>query len=191
MTDTDHPADVEVVTVDDSNTITGTAPRGEAHSGEGMAHLAVSVMVVHHDGRLLLQRRAAAKPLFADLWSNAVCTHPLPGEEPITAASRRLEEELRIRCPLEPAGTFRYIARDPSSGLVENELDHVFVGRSDAEPRPEPSEVSEVRWITTEDLAAERATSADRFTPWFAQVLAMAGPHLDPPPGPAGSDGAP
>lgn len=166
---------VEVVTVDDRGAITGTAPREAAHCGGGVAHLAVSVVIFHPDGRILLQRRAAGKPLFAELWSNAVCTHPLPGEAPIDAAGRRLVEELGLSCILEPAGAFSYVARDPVSGMIERELDHVFVGRSGDEPRPEPTEVSEVRWVSAADLEREQVASAEQFTPWFAQVLETAG----------------
>jgi isopentenyl-diphosphate delta-isomerase len=164
-----------VVTVDDQGQVLGTAPRLAAHQSGGIRHLAISVVVVDGLGRLLMQQRAATKPLFAGRWSNTVCTHPLPGEEPLAAANRRLREELAVSCDLTATGTFSYEALDVASGLSENELDHVFVGRADATPVPDPDEVSAVRWIHPADLAAEMADTPDAFTPWFRPVLVAAG----------------
>lgn len=163
------------MTVDDNGRIVGTAPRLAAHESGGIRHLAISVVVVDADGRLLLQKRADSKALFAGRWSNTVCTHPLPGEEPAAAAARRLHEELSVQCDLTAGGTFAYEALDHVSGLSENELDHVFLGRADADPVPDPDEVSEVRWIHPADLAAEMAAAPDRFTPWLQPVLVAAG----------------
>lgn len=172
-------AEPQVVTVDERGVPTGTMPRDAAHRGPGVRHLAVSVMVRNSEGRLLLQRRAHQKALFAGLWSNTVCTHPLPGESPVDAASRRLAEELSIRCDLTPMGTFSYQASDPVSGLSENELDHVFLGCSDAAPTPDPEEVADVRWILPSELEAELERAPERFSPWLRGVLSAPGPAPD------------
>mgnify|MGYP001192697908 FL=1 len=163
-----------VVTVDDSGEVVGTAPRLAAHR-DAIRHLAISVVVIGNDGRVLLQQRAAGKALFAGRWSNTVCTHPLPGEPVANAALRRLEEELSVRCHLTLAGMFSYRALDPDSGLTEHELDHVFVGRAYVDPVPDPHEVAAVPWITPADLAAEMSTAPDSFTPWLLPVLVAAG----------------
>jgi isopentenyl-diphosphate delta-isomerase len=177
---TDTSTDPLVVTVDGEGRISGTSPRLAAHQEGGIRHLAISVVVIDSAGRVLLQRRADTKALFAGRWSNTVCTHPLPGEAPIDAATRRLQEELSVTCGLSPVGTFSYEAHDLASGLSENELDHVFVGRSDTTPVPNPVEVAAVRWVSPVDLASEMATSPDEFTPWLRPVLVTAGIDAEP-----------
>ena len=47
-------------------------------------------------GNLVLQRRAADKPLWPLYWSNACCSHPRAGETVEDAARRRLREELGV-----------------------------------------------------------------------------------------------
>jgi isopentenyl-diphosphate delta-isomerase len=123
---------------------------------------------------VLLQQRAATKPLFGGRWSNTVCTHPLPLERPTDAAHRRLREELGVTAALTRAGQFAYEALDPESGLSENEVDHVFVGVLAHDPTPDPAEVAAVRWIAPDALAEELAGTPEQFTPWLRSVLALA-----------------
>jgi isopentenyl-diphosphate Delta-isomerase len=154
-----------VVLVDPDDNPVGTAPKLQAHL-DGRLHRAISVFVFNDRGEMLLQRRAESKYHSGGLWSNTCCSHPRPGEETIAAAGRRLREEMGFQTPLEAAFTFLYRA-ELEAGLVENELDHVFVGTTDAEPVPDPREVDAWRWIGPADLRRELAESPETFTAWF------------------------
>lgn len=163
---------VELVSEDGS--AVGSATVTAAHAGDGQLHRAFSVLIVDGDGRFLLQRRAAAKTRFAGRWGNACCGHPAPGEDLSTAAERRLWEELGLRsAPLTPVGVHLYRAGDPTTGRVEFEYDHVLVGQApgDAALRPDPAEVSEVRWIGVDDLRAGLGAGSDEYVPWLAGVV--------------------
>ena len=81
-----------------------------------------------------------------------------------------------MRCALAPAGTFRYRA-ELANGLVEHEIDHVFVGRWAGDPTPDPAEVAAWRWATIADAAREAREHPERFTAWFAEALARAARH--------------
>lgn len=146
--------------------------RSAAHQGAGVLHLAVSLQVVDPDGeRWLIQRRAAAKALFPNRWSNTCCTHPAPGEDPARAAMRRLREETGIVVgEVLAAGSFTYRARDHQSGLVEHEHDHVFVALADTESAcPDPAEIGELALVPFED--ALHIVRSDHGAPWAAEVL--------------------
>lgn len=163
---------VELVT--DRGAPAGSATVTAAHAGAGQLHRAFSVLIVDEAGRFLLQRRAATKTRFAGRWGNACCGHPAPGEDLRTSARRRLAEELGLSSvPLTPVGVHLYRADDPSTGRVEHEYDHVLVGRAsaDASMRPDPAEVSEVRWIPVDDLRAELGAASTEYVPWLAGVL--------------------
>jgi isopentenyl-diphosphate Delta-isomerase len=123
---------------------------------------------------VLLQRRAASKYHSAGLWTNSCCGHPRPGEAVRDAAERRLKEEMGIGVPLTPQGTFIYRA-DLSNGLVEHELDHLFVGRFNGDPNPDRDEADEWRWESWSELQANCAAAPERYTAWLPFALRALG----------------
>ncbi|HUE96025.1 MAG TPA: isopentenyl-diphosphate Delta-isomerase [Longimicrobiaceae bacterium] len=167
----------KVVLVDDRDNVVGSAPKLQAHR-EGSLHRAISVFLFSPAGEMLLQRRAAGKYHSAGLWTNACCSHPRLGEKPHQAAVRRLEEEMGLACPLSHVFSFIYRAA-LDGGLIEHELDHVFVGVVEADPDPDPAEVDAWRWIDLGALERELALAPETFTAWFPialrQVLARRG----------------
>ncbi|NIM50191.1 MAG: isopentenyl-diphosphate Delta-isomerase [Gemmatimonadales bacterium] len=158
-----------VVLVDDQDRELGSEAKLAAHAA-GQLHRAFSVFVFDGEGNLLLQRRAAAKYHSASLWSNTCCGHPRPGEPMLDAARRRLREEMGIDCPLRHVFHFTYWA-DLGEGLCEHEFDHVFVGRFDGQPAPDPEEVAEWRWVNVEDARADLAADPGSYTVWFPIAL--------------------
>ncbi len=160
----------EVVLVDAKDNEVGRAPKLAAHRA-GLLHRAISVFLTNSAGELLLQRRADGKYHSPSLWSNACCTHPRPGEQPHAAALRRLEEELGIRAELAYLTSFIYKA-ELGNGLWEHELDHLFVGRTDELPQPDPAEVAEWRWASAAELDEELKAAPETFTAWFPLALA-------------------
>lgn len=162
----------EVILVDEEGREIGSAGKLEAHRDGGRLHLAFSIVLFNRRGEMLLQRRARGKYHFGGLWTNACCSHPRPGEGLAEAARRRLREELGVDAELCEAFRFVYRATDPRSGLSEHELDHVFVGQLEAEPQPDPEEVDEVRWVDGGTLERDVAAHPERYTPWFAQIMA-------------------
>jgi isopentenyl-diphosphate delta-isomerase len=143
----------------------------------------VSVQIVDPDGGWLLQRRAASKAAFADGWANSCCTHPTPGEDPISAARRRVGQELGLSIGrLLPAGSFTYWACDERSGLVEHEHDHVFVAVTDCRgAAPNPTEIRELETLSYRQ--ALEVVDSGNGTPWAGQVLRLAHAALYSPDG--------
>lgn len=163
----------QVVLVNEHDQALGQVGKLEAHQ-RGLLHRAFSVFVFDPRGRLLLQQRAAGKYHSAGLWTNTCCSHPRPGEEILNAAGRRLQEEMGIRCSLEPVFSFMY-KEDVGQGLVEHELDHVLFGVYQGPIAPAAEEVAAYQWMRLHDLADDLRTSPERYTRWlhrcFPQVL--------------------
>ena len=133
--------------VDESDAEVGEGEKLDVHR-TGALHRAFSVFAFNAAGELLLQRRALGKYHSGGLWTNSACGHPRPGEAVADAARRRLFEELGIGCgELRPAGVYRY--RAELADLVENELDHLLVTDVVDEPRPDPDEVVEWRFVAS------------------------------------------
>ncbi len=157
----------------------GRLPKSQVHHLDTPLHLAFSCYVF--DGpRLLLTRRAVTKQAWPGVWTNSCCGHPLPDEDPVDAAARRLRQELGLRLDRAavalPEFEYRAVAPD---GVVENEFCPVLVAAAHGEPDPDPAEVLEYRWEQW-SVVTEIARSAPwAISPWAAlQVprLAALGP---------------
>lgn len=143
----------------------------EAHQ-RGLRHKAVSVFVMHGD-EVLIQRRAMGKYHTPGLWANTCCTHPNWGEDPMTCAIRRLDEELGITgLTLEHRDRVEYRA-DVGGGLVEHELVDIFMAHVPERIAlaPNPDEVMDTDWVTRADLEARIRATPDVFTPWLRIYL--------------------
>jgi isopentenyl-diphosphate delta-isomerase len=160
--------------VDETGRPVGQSTVEAAHQLPGQLHRAFSVLLTDPQGRLLLQRRAAAKTRFPLRWANSCCGHPLPGEPLAAAANRRIGEELGVDpVELTELGIHLYRAEDPATGRVEHEYDHVLLGRIPAglPTRPDPAEVVELHWVDPAELAADLVDHPDRYAPWLGGVL--------------------
>ncbi|HVG44442.1 MAG TPA: isopentenyl-diphosphate Delta-isomerase [Longimicrobium sp.] len=158
-----------VVLVDEGDREVGLAPKLAAHA-DGVLHRAFSVFVLNARGEVMLQRRALGKYHSGGLWTNSCCGHPRAGEPVAAAARRRLHEEMGFDCELTHVRGFVYQA-EVGGGLLEHEYDHVFIGRHDADPVPDPAEVCEWRWQSPAAALAEAEAHPERFTPWFPLAL--------------------
>ena len=159
----------QLILVDAQDREVGFKDKLEAHV-EGALHRAVSVFVFDAERRLLLQKRARTKYHSGGLWSNTACGHPRPGEPTLTAARRRLREEMGFDCELREAFEFLYRA-ELDGELVEHEYDHVFVGTHEGAPAPDPSEVEDWRWVTLDELRRDLRAAPRRYSYWLKTVF--------------------
>lgn len=136
----------------------------------GKLHRAISVFVFDADDRLLLQQRASAKYHSGGLWSNTCCSHPRPEEDSMSAASRRLWEEMGVACELSKEFAFTYRATF-ANHLIEHEYDHVFFGRYDGVPVPNRDEADDWRWMDMTQLSADVKRNPGAYSFWLAVCL--------------------
>ena len=142
----------------------------EAHQ-KGELHRAISVLIFNSKGEMLLQQRAAEKYHSAGLWSNTCCTHPNPKETTLQASSRRLMEEMGIKSDLSHLYSFIYKVH-LDNGLIENELDHVYLGISDELPRLNPNEVSNYRYTSIQKIQEKMESTPEQYSAWFQLIFA-------------------
>lgn len=162
-----------VVLVDEQDRELGAAEKLAAHA-TGKLHRAFSIFVFNSERQLLLQQRAQAKYHSGGLWSNTCCGHPRPGEATLTAARRRLREELNFECELRPAFEFIYRA-EFTNELIEHEYDHVFVGEFEGVVMPNEAEVENWKWTTLDELRRDMSMRPDDYTYWLKAALATDG----------------
>lgn len=166
----------QVILVDENDREIGVMEKMEAHH-KAQLHRAVSVFVFNSRGEWLLQQRAKEKYHSGSLWSNACCTHPLPGESTEEAAHRRLEEEMGMDCPLSHLFSFVYKEKLDNE-LTEYEYDHVFIGNTDVLPKPNPDEVENYKYVSFAELEEDIMQNPDNYTVWFRIITAQVYDHL-------------
>lgn len=190
------------ILVDQEDMPIGAASKKDAHvfssqTPRGQLHRAFSVFLFNKQGKLLLQKRAADKITFPDVWTNTCCSHPL--HEPAElgegagglldgavvgcarAAVRKLEHELGVpRATFAPEAflflnRIHYLAREPTE-FGEHEIDYLYVVRAPAGGlalAPNPNEVRATRYVDRAEMRAmlDAARRGElRLTPWFEMI---------------------
>jgi isopentenyl-diphosphate delta-isomerase len=158
--------DEPLILVDENDNETGYMSKELCHQGEGILHRAFSIFIFNDKKDLLLQRRSSDKLLWADYWSNTVCSHPRKGETIEIAAQRRLDDEMGIQADLKWLFKFQYQAKFKQIGS-ENELCHVFIGKHNGLYYPNPNEIKDLMLIPFEEVEAEIKKNEKYYTPWF------------------------
>eukprot|EP00002_Diphylleia_rotans_P007497 TRINITY_DN1704_c0_g1_i1.p1 TRINITY_DN1704_c0_g1~~TRINITY_DN1704_c0_g1_i1.p1 ORF type:complete len:237 (-),score=69.82 TRINITY_DN1704_c0_g1_i1:148-858(-) len=177
-----------VILLDENDNVIGHESKKNSHLVEtirqGMLHRAFSVFLFNEKNELLLQKRAAEKITFPDMWTNTCCSHPLHVPEELESANalgvkraavRKLEHELGIKPSDIPVEAYTYMTRIHylacSDGLWgEHEIDYVLIAKKNVELNVNPNEISEVKYVNAQELKAmfEQSDRGEiKLTPWF------------------------
>lgn len=155
----------KIALVDENDVITGFEFKNIVHK-QGLLHRAFSLLVFNDKSELLLQKRAKSKYHSPGLWTNTCCSHLIENcgfEEYI---HERLKHEMGFDCDIEFKFSFHYEVRF-KNGLTENEIDHIYFGKWDGIPSPDPAEADDYKWMKWEDIITELNQDPDKFTYWF------------------------
>lgn len=157
-----------VILVDPFDLEIGTMEKLEAHQ-KGLLHRAFSVLLFNSQGELMLQQRSLNKYHSPGLWTNTCCSHPRPNENTLSAAMRRLQEEMGLSSNLKEIFHFTYRA-ELEDGLIEHEIDHVFIGFTDATPHLNQNEAMGFKWLSLSRILKDLQEQPEQYTAWF-QIL--------------------
>lgn len=121
------------------------AMRLEEHENIKVVHLCV----FNQEGRLLMQKRNAAHGSFADCWDLSAGGAVRAGEESEDAVRREAAEELGLYPDEEDEILFIKCYRIPH---VFDDFYLLFKNIALTDLSPDPSEVTELRWMTLEEI---------------------------------------
>lgn len=155
----------EVILVDTNDRVIGTREKMEAHE-QALLHRAFSIFIFNTKGEMLLQQRALNKYHSGGLWTNACCSHPLPGEDTAAAAQRRLKEELGFETTINEIFSFTYKA-DMGNGLTEHEFDHVFGGEYEGPIVLNKEEAMDFCYRNVREIGQDLQSYPQKYTAWF------------------------
>lgn len=158
-----------VTLVDKKDRVVGEMEKVAAHRGEGKLHRAASVFLFNREGQILVQKRSEFKIVAAHKWANTACGNVRPIEDYEQCAKRRLKEELGIEgVVLEFVEKFQYSFQF-NNGFSEREIDSVFVGRWNSDPKPNPEEVEDFAWLDFESIL--KKSKQKDWAPWVEIIL--------------------
>lgn len=164
-----------VILVNSDDQETGIEEKLKAHQ-QGNLHRAFSVLLFNDKKELLLQQRALSKYHSGGLWTNCCCSHPRPEENMISSIRRRLNEELLIpvseKITLNKLSSFIYYA-ELDNGLIEYELDHLYIGYYQKTPVINPKEAMAYRWCSIETIENEIKKQPETFSFWFKEIISQ------------------
>lgn len=120
------------------------------------------------DIQLLLKKRAIKKDHYPGVWENTCCSYLNHGEFLVEAAKKRLKLETGIEIKdLYGILSFNYKER-LKNGLTKSWLDHVLIGKFDAEYiNFNPEEADAVLWVSIDKLKQRLIEKPKTFAPWF------------------------
>jgi isopentenyl-diphosphate delta-isomerase len=159
----------QVILVNHLDEEIGYMEKMEAHE-KGLLHRAFSVLIFNSNGELLLQQRSLNKYHSPGLWTNTCCSHPRPNEVTLSAALRRMKEEMGLSVPLKEIFHFTYRA-ELEHGLIEHEIDHVFIGFTDDHPQLNSSEAMNFDWQSLTEIKQSLHNKPEKYTAWFQLLL--------------------
>jgi isopentenyl-diphosphate Delta-isomerase len=159
----------KVMLVDKHNHQIGTMGKIRVYR-EGLLHRAFSIPLINFANEILLQKRADGKYRSGGLWTNTCCSNSMPGESINDAVKRRLKEEMCI--DLQPNFCYSFIHKGEfEAGLMEHELDHVFIGTYDGAPSLNKVEASDWKYKATNDLKSDLKENPKAYSHWFNLIM--------------------
>jgi isopentenyl-diphosphate delta-isomerase len=159
----------KVILVNKNDKEIGREDKMKAHR-EGKLHRAFSVFLFNKRGKLLIQKRAKSKYHSPGLWSNTCCSHPRPDRKLENEVKRRLKEEMGIvGCDLREVFSFTYNLK--VGDLIEHEFDHIFYGTFEGNPKPNPREVEDWKWVDLLELKKDIKENPEKYTAWFKLIF--------------------
>lgn len=158
----------EIILVNPQNRPIGLGEKMEVHRS-GKLHRAFSILIFNNKDELLLQQRSEFKPIAPYLWSNTCCSHPRPGGDIKKEAEKRLKQEMGFSTALKEVFRLRYKVR--YGLLTENEIDYVFLGQYNSNPRPNRKEALGFKWANLKWLQKDIAENPEKYTFWLKLIL--------------------
>ena len=110
--------------------------------------------------------------LWPNDWDGTVASHPSESETYVSSAERRMPEEIGIDCKMNYVNKFEYHVPYKDIGS-ENEICGTLIGEIDSFDKSSliKDEISEIKWISPDELKNELEQNMDVYCPWMVIAL--------------------
>ncbi len=160
-----------IVYVDSDDNVIGAGPSIEAQT-KGITHRVSRVFLFNSKGELLLQKRADHLRVNPGKWSESACGHVDEGETYLGTAERELKEEIGVS-DIKLQEIKKLYDEGVGPSWIWKRFNMLYRGAYNGEVRPNPKEVSKVRWIMPDELRIETKEHPERFTKSFLKYSSV------------------
>ena len=161
---------IKIAFVNDKDEIIGSGTKEEAWKN-GNIHRIVRIFVFNSKGEMLIQERSENMAIWPGRWDISVGGHEDEGEDYVTAAKREAQEELGIE-NIELKEVKKYFTdsmRD--GGKIVKRFNMLFTANYDGKISFDKYEVSDMKWISLEELQKWMRERPKDFTDSFIESL--------------------
>ena len=153
--------------VNDLDEVTGQVMRSVVHQ-QGLQHRGVHVFLFNERDEMLIQKRSADRANSPSLWDCSVSEHVKAEESYLEAAVRGMKEEMGVEgVELSRRGKIQM-----EYGVNDNEISEIYEGRLNGQQvKFDPGEISEVKFMSLDDIRAGIAAEKGNYCYWFIQLM--------------------
>jgi len=161
-----------VILVDKNDNPIGIEEKVKCHLPNGKLHRAFTALIFDNEGKLVITKRSTNKMLWPGDWDGTLASHPRESETFVSSAERRMPEEIGISCKFEYLFKFEYHVPYKDVGS-ENEICGTVLGILEKSSKFNlvEDEISELKWITAEELVKELEKIPENYCPWMLIAL--------------------
>ena len=155
--------------VDEHDNVIGAERRSVIHK-EGLIHRIVRILILNDKNELLLQLRAHKEDTYAGKWDQSAGGHVDAGEEYDQAAYRELKEELGVE-NLELKSIDKFYTDGKTDNKIIRRFNMVYKTTYSGEFKLQKDEVSEVKWVSKDDLLDQISKNPEKFTHGLRTII--------------------
>ncbi|MDI1495555.1 MAG: isopentenyl-diphosphate delta-isomerase [Cenarchaeum symbiont of Oopsacas minuta] len=161
-----------LVRVDENDNQIGVEEKIKCHQPNGLLHRAFTALLFDSDGRLCLCKRSDVKMLWPRDWDGTFASHPRENESYVDSGVRRMLDEVGTKCTLDYMNKFEYHVPYKNVGS-ENEICATLIGvlNDPLAINPKPEEISDVVWVTADELCTLLLKDVSSYCPWMIIAL--------------------
>jgi len=151
------------IEVDKNDNVIGLRPRDDFYTGKYI-HRSSHLILFNSKNEILIQKRASTKKLYPNLYTYST-SGGVQNESYEDCIKREVKEEIGISIPM------RYLFKYPSFDKIDKAFRAVFVGKSDNKIKPDNREMTEIKWISVNELKEDIKENSNKYT--FPFVIGM------------------
>lgn len=148
------------IEVDENDNVIGARPRSEFYTGKYI-HRSTYLILFNSKNEILIQRRASTKEWYPNLYTFVVARTVQVGESYEDSMAKGLKEKIGIITPV------KYVFKFPYFDKSDRSFRAIFVGKTDAEIKPNKEDIQEIKWINIDALRKDITEHPEKYAPPF------------------------
>lgn len=155
--------------LDEQGNYTGKSEERKIVHEKGLWHIHVGIWIMNQNGELLFQKRSKNKKINPNKWTRTG-GHVDKGETPLEGIQRETEEEIGVKIPINNIELININKKEvyfPEKNIYNRHFIYnyfTFVNYKIEDYKMQKEEVSDLKYITIEDMKKAKEENDDNYT---------------------------